>query len=247
MEIFDCFCGVGPWWTRDRILPYQPEEIIELMDHFAVSQALVHSNFTTNRGSAVRGNQLLLEACRNSDRLQPALTLPPFVYNGQPDISKWLDYMKQSESKAIWLVPNDGNLYPWLFEKLLPVCVQNKIPVFLHRDKGSADDINRLCQAYPGLRLILVGCGYGDDWWLYPLLEKHQSLHICLGHFYIPAYGPMRFLQHFPAERLLFGSGLPFFSPGGLISHVNYADIEESAKEKILSGNIKRLLSEVEI
>jgi predicted TIM-barrel fold metal-dependent hydrolase len=107
--------------------------------------------------------------------------------------------------------------------------------------------VERLCTDFPGLRLVLLGLSYREDPWLFPLLRRFETLYVCLGHFYIPAHGPMRFLEHFPADRLLFGSGLPFFSPGGLIAHVTYADIPDGDKEKILSGNITRLMSEVQL
>ena len=57
----------------------------------------------------------------------------------------------------------------------------------------------------------------------------------------------MRFLRHFDAERLLFGSGLPEFSPGGLITHVMFADVADADRRKILAGNLDRLISEVEL
>ena len=61
------------------------------------------------------------------------------------------------------------------------------------------------------------------------------------------AGGPARFARHLPVERLLFGSGLPFFSPGGMITHVTYSGLPESDQQKILAGNLERLISEVRL
>jgi predicted TIM-barrel fold metal-dependent hydrolase len=155
--------------------------------------------------------------------------------------------MRAAGSRSVWLAPGSQTLWPWLYEDILGTCAKRKIPTFLHRDLVTPDHIVKVCEAHPRLRLVLVGVGYGDDWWLYPLMRHFPNVAVCLGHFYIPSYGPMRFLEHFPADRLLFGSGLPGFSPGGLIAHVMYADIGDRAREKIMSRNLLRLIEEADV
>jgi predicted TIM-barrel fold metal-dependent hydrolase len=46
----------------------------------------------------------------------------------------------------------------------------------------------------------------------------------------------------FGPERLLFGTNIPTFSPGGAIAAVTYADISDDAKSLIAGGNLRRLL-----
>ena len=245
MEIIDSFCGIGPWQRRDRLLPYRAGEILGLMDHFGIGAALVHSNFSAGGGSPQRGNLMLREACAKHPRLIPAFTLLPYPYPEAPTLEDEGAAMREAGSKAVWLCPGSATAYPWAYAEILRMCVARRLPVFLHRDAEGLDRVNALCSEFPDLRLILAGVGYIEDWALYPLLRRHPNLHVCLGHYYIPSWGPMRFLQQFPADRLLFGSGLPHFSPGGLVAHVMYADIPEEAREKILSGNLQRLLGEV--
>lgn len=248
MEIIDAFCGIGTWMHRDRLLPYSPEDIIALMDHFGVRRALVHSNFTVDGGYAVRGNDYVAEAAAKcGERFLPALTMRPGAHNDEATVDDYLQAMRTAGSRAVWLVPGSQCFWPWVYNDILSACAERRIPAFLHRDLGTPDQFFRVCESFPKLRLVLVGVGYGDDWWLYPLLRRFPELSVCLGHFYIPSYGPMRFLEHFPVERLLFGSGLPFFSPGGLIAHVMYADIPDASKAKILSGNLERLLGEARL
>ena len=47
-----------------------------------------------------------------------------------------------------------------------------------------------------------------------------------------------------PTEEV-FGSGLPHFSPGGLTTHLTYSTIAREDRDKIVRGNLERLLSEV--
>lgn len=247
MEIIDCFCGVGPWKTRDEILPHRPEEILDLMDHFGISKALIHSNFSENDGPTPHGNRQLEDICATQDRFMPAFAIVPQPYDDIPGVRDAFESMRKAESKALWFTPCNGIPQPWLYEDILGECADKKILTFINRDGLAPEDIRHICEAFPGLRVVLLGAGYGDDYWLYPLLRKYEDLHVCLGHFYIPSYGPMQFLKHFSSDRLLFGSGLPHFSPGGLITHVTYADASDDDKEKIFAGNLKRLLGEVQL
>jgi predicted TIM-barrel fold metal-dependent hydrolase len=131
-----------------------------------------------------------------------------------------------------------------MYGELLETCVARRLPVLLNRDTTTPADVATFLRDWPGLRLVLAGCSYMEDQWLYPLLKRHGELRLCVGQYYIPADSPHRFLREFPAERLVFGSGLPFFSPGGLLANLFYADISDAEREAILGGNIRTLLEE---
>jgi len=250
VEVVDCFCGIGPWARRDPLLPYRPEQILELMDYFGICRALVYANSATEWGRAAEANAMVAEAATKSDRFLPAFVLAAHPHEGSPTLSDYLDRMRECGARAVWLWPQSGHvgaLWTWLVGQRLSLCSELRIPAFLHVEGVSPDEIHRLCAEFADLRLVLAGVPYGADVWLYPLLRSHPNVHVCLGHFYIPSGGPERFLKHFPAERLLFGSGLPKFSPGGLIGHVMYAGVDDEARRKILGGNLMRLLSEARL
>ena len=248
MELFDCYCGIGPWHTRDRLLPYEPAEILRLMDHFGVRRALVHSNFTAGNGAPNRGNQLLREACAGEPRFVPAFSFPVFPYEDSPTVEATLAEMRAGGGRAVWHVGRAGiGFERWLWGDMLDACMAHRLPLLVHRDHVAPDSLARLLADFPALTVVLMGASYAEDWWLYPLMRRSPSLHLALGHFYIIAGGPARFARHLPVERLLFGSGLPFFSPGGMITHVTYSGLPESDQQKILAGNLERLISEVRL
>ncbi|MFP4026287.1 MAG: amidohydrolase family protein [Candidatus Brocadiia bacterium] len=251
MEIFDAFCGVGPWAERDPLLPYRPKEILELMDYFGIDRALVRANIAAGRGRASECNRIVAEVCKAEERFVPAFTLAIHPYDEDPNPTGYARMMAKVGARAAWLtfrtIDQSSHFSSWLLEDLLEMCAGKKIPVFLHADTIGPDALHELCAEFPSLRVVLVGSGYGSDTWLFKLLEAHPNLHVCLGHYYIPSEGPMRFLKHFSCDRLLFGSGLPAFSPGGLIAHVMYADITPTEQEKIFSKNLQRILSEVDL
>lgn len=253
MEIVDCFCGVGPWATKDPILPSRADEILELMDHTGVAKALVYHNLPKFHGCAPDVNRQIAGICSKEPRFIPAFILGMATYHESPAPADDVQEMKTSGAKAVWLkLPFTPyrlvrSYQDWLIGDWMRICSGKRIPVFFHAEDESPDLINALCTDYPELRLVLTGVMYNADAYLYPLLRRHRHLRVCTGHVYIPSGNPGRFLQHFPAERLLFGSGLPEFSPGGMIAHVQYADIPEEDKARILGGNILELMAEVRL
>jgi predicted TIM-barrel fold metal-dependent hydrolase len=248
MDIFDCFCGIGPWQTRDRLLPYRPTEILALLDHFGIGTALVHSNFAADGGSPLRGNLIVREACSAQARFIPAFNYPPYPYDDSPGVEGTLAAMRAAGAKVLWHEPRKGvGIERWLWGAMLEACSERGVPLFVHREGIAPDAIHALLTDFPALNVVLVAVGYGDDWWLYPLLKKFARLRVSLGHYYIPADNPARFVRHFSADRLLFGSGLPHFSPGGLIAHVMYADLRDAERASIFGGNLRRLLGEARL
>ncbi len=247
MEILDAYCGIGPWLKRDRLLPWQPEETLRLMDHFGISRALAHSNFTAGGGSVWHGNGLLEEAAKAHPRFTPAFTVTPYPHADSPRLADYLSAMRRAGARAVWFMPTPRQPLREMMGDLLDACVAHRLPVLWHRDATTPEDVADLLRNWPEIRLILVGCGYLEDTWLFPLLKRYAELRVCVGHYYIPADAPHRFLREFPADRLVFGSGLPFFSPGGLIAHLAYAQITEAERAAILGGTLNRLLEEVRL
>ena len=249
MKILDAYCGVGPWSTRDKLLPYRPEEILALMDHFGIEKALIYSNSAVSWGQPPGVNDFVIEAARVSDRFIPALALAPNVHMGYPTPDDYLATMRSIDARAAWLFVQGivRGLWRWHVGELLDMLVEHHVPLFLLADQCPPDALDTLLHEAPELKVVLCGVGYMGDSWLYPLLQRHPGLFVCLGNFYVPPGDPERLVSRFGAGRLIFGSGLPHFSPGGLIGHVTYAGISDEDKASILGGNLQWLLEEVQL
>jgi len=177
MEIVDAYCGVGPWRDRDPILPYEPGDILQLLDHFGISQALVYANIAM-RGWYEEVNGVLLELIRNEPRFSPAFVLAPDAQ--QPErIDRQFELMKRVGAKAVWLRPESSGqghgVWPWLVGDILRRCAACRLPVLLNTEQATPDDIHRLCEAFPDLRLVLCGVSYHSNVWLFPLADRHPT------------------------------------------------------------------------
>lgn len=249
MRIIDAYCGVGPWAGRDKILPYTPAAILKILDACGIGQALVFSNLAHSPAAAVDVNRATARLCADEPRFTPAFLLAPHPYEDSPQPDDYAAAMRAAGARAAWLRPNSQQhgAAPWQIGELLGMCSRKRLPLFFPADTVTPEQIDTLAGEFPRLRLILANLGYRVDNWLYPLLRRHRQLRACLGPTYIPPLGVERFVRHFGPDRLIFGSGLPHFAPGGLIAHVMYADVTDAAKQAILAGNIEELMQEVRL
>ena len=82
---------------------------------------------------------------------------------------------------------------------------------------------------------------------IYPLLQRHPNLMICLSYTYSVHQGVEDLCRTFGHERWVFGMGYPTAETGASLTGLTYAAIPDEAKEAIAHGNIERLLAEVRV
>ena len=114
------------------------------------------------------------------------------------------------------LYPRSQNfsLEPWCSGRLLAALERHRLPLSIDLAETDWEALHRLCAAYPALPVLVTRVNYRHERYLYPLLRQHPRLYVELslfqGHRAIEEV-----VQRFGPRRLLFGTGLPHFAPGG--------------------------------
>ncbi len=128
-----------------------------------------------------------------------------------------------------------------------------RVPIFQHTwikttgnypGESTPMDLAVLARRYPEVPLI---CGHtGGNWELaIPAIRDHPNVSIGLGGF-DPTAGVTEFAARaLGADRILWGSDAPGRSFASQLSKVVGADVPETDKEKILGGNLKKLLTPI--
>ena len=136
------------------------------------------------------------------------------------------------------------SLSGWSCGELFEALEAHKVPLLIDKDLIEWDQIVNICNTYKSLPLIVCEIWYKDNRYVYPLLEK-------LPNFYL---GMCRFIGHqcledicrkYGASHLVFGSKMPVFTAGPVISMITYAEITETQKEEMAGNNLRKLLREV--
>jgi predicted TIM-barrel fold metal-dependent hydrolase len=230
------------------------ENVLEMMDRYRITEALVHQHHARLIYPREKSNRLLLEEIGDIPRLHPQWVLEPARRRGRETARAVVEEMLEAGVRSARLPMKVAPPLPWLWDDLCSALEEHRVPCFL--DFGGAiprggledSDVNgvrEIALAHPELPLVLscVMGGLGIHYAVLPLIR--QTKNVC-----IDIAGLLRYWRDTARdagpERVLFGTGAPFTEPGILISNVQYAlDLDEKAKKLICGGNLRGLLENV--
>jgi hypothetical protein len=244
MDFFDCNCMVGRFGVPQPKQFHAADDLDRELKRCGITRALVYHAYAKELDPAT-GNAALADEIAGHAALEPCWVVMPHHTGEIPPPDELCDRITASGVKAARMFPQMHN-YPlaeWCVGALLAALDARGIPLFVDYDQTNWEVVNAVCAAHPGLRLVVVRPDYRVHRRMYPLLECHQNLHIEIG-WLMAHQGIEDCVQRFGAERLLFGSCLPHYTPGGPIAMVAYAQIPEADKALIAGGNLRRLLGE---
>ncbi len=240
------FSGVPEYLTTRNIL--------SIMDHYKIHEALVHDHHARITYPREHGNDRLLKSIRKMPRLHPVWVLEPPKRIGAKAAQEVVNRMLDHNVKAARLRMKVAPPLLWLWSDLLNALDEHRIPCFLdfgqtttcgNLSENEVNGVREIALAYPRLPLILshVLGGLGINYAIVPLIKRIPNLRIDIA-------GILEFWREVALdvgpERVLFASAMPFVDPGILISNVQYArGLNEGAKRMICGDNLRKLLGGV--
>jgi predicted TIM-barrel fold metal-dependent hydrolase len=232
-DLFDANVRLGPSGAHGD-LTLETAGLLAEMDRFGIKQALV-SHFAAEEYDAEEGNRALANTLH--PRLIPAWAALPergFIeklWSIQP-VALRLSFgaKKHNFSPAAWC---SGELYDSLQER--------SILTVIAREDIEWDSLASLLQDFPRLRVLLLETGYRAERYLFPLLDRHSNLYFDAST-YVAHRQLESFVERFGAGHLVFGSRLPFYTPGAALAVLATARIPEEAKRAIAGGTLRQLL-----
>jgi len=227
------------WLTIDRLS-------VE-MDRFNIKKALVYHSYSRDY-DAHFGNIHLIEEIAECSDIYPSWVLLPLDIFPLNNPEKLIEGFKKNNIRAIRLFPEFHNflLEEEIIGDLLAPLEEIGIPVIVSPNKVGWKDIFNTLKNHPQLKLILVDLTYRNSSYVFPLLKRYKDVYIELSG-YIPFLGIEGIYRRFGAEQMVFGSNLPYKSPGATLFYIENADIPEEAKDLIAYKNARRLIQEVKI
>jgi hypothetical protein len=213
------------------------------MERLGIERALV-SHTLARTYDPVLGNRLLMDEIAGHERLVPCWALLPPACGEMGSVDALMGELARSGVPAVRLYPGEHSysLAGWQCGELLAALNERRSVVLLDRAEGSWGDVERICRSYPRLALIVTKVGYRELRPLFALLGRCSNLYCDLSN--LSTYlGVEEVLERFGSERLIFGTGLPTWDPGGPIARLTYTDAPPAALDAIAHGNLERLLA----
>lgn len=222
--------------------------LLEEMDFCGVDEAFVyHQGMIENDPSY--GNDLIMqEVEKNPQRLHATWTILPPITEREYLPENLLPAMKKHNVKALRAYPEKNRFFldRVTMGGLLDVLVEKHIPIYLSPQDGWRGIFDVL-KEFPDLTVILTNYGlWGSDRFIFPLIEAYKNVYIDTSDYQV-INGINEFYNRYGDERLLFGSNFPMDYFGGPITALMASDLPVSSLEKIASGNITRIMSEVKL
>lgn len=197
----------------------------------------------------ITGNLLVAEETAGHDLLLPCPMVTPDGEEPDFKIGATIDRLIGTGARSCWIDPDleTFSLQPWCAGALYDVLSQRRMPLLLNYRPERMDDLDAVLGAYPELMLILLEAPrLGRNRMIYPLLERHANLVLCLSHSYSVVDGIEDLCRTFGHERWVFGTGYPDAESGAAVAGLAYAEVSDEARSAIGSGNLERLLARVQ-
>ena len=131
------------------------------------------------------------------------------------------------------------------FSEAMLLAAQLNMVVHIHND--DIEDMDRLCRQFPDTTFVLAHLGDEPE-----QVTRRIELGARFANLYLDICGNgferMGVLEQavrvVGAERILFGSDFTINDPSGVIARIQHADFDEHTRQKILGGNLIRILAE---
>lgn len=242
MEFIDCNTRVGRLAAPlSPLVEPTAEALLARMDACAVSSALCRHEAGC-AVSAAEGNRRIAAVCAEHERLLPVFTLLPPVTGELEEQETLLETARRAGVQAFRIFPKIMlfSIAPYAMGELCEIAAALGKPVMMDIGEAAPDEIQRLASAFPKVDFLLTAVYYRNLRYLYPILQTCPNVYLETG--FLKTFGSLEDIcARFGAQRLVFGSGAPYYDMGGAAAHLLAADLREEDKALIASGNLERL------
>ncbi|MBQ9967499.1 MAG: amidohydrolase family protein [Oscillospiraceae bacterium] len=248
MRFIDARCQLGRRCVIRENEPVTKAEILELMDRCRIERAVAY-HAIAKEGDVKAGNMELLKDTEGDSRFLRQWVALPHTFGEFMSVEELLKGMKENSVSSIRMFPKTHgySLKPYALGKFMDAMAEHKIPVFMtYNELASEDALYAMLTDYPKVNFIISDVSYREERKLFPILEHCPNFHIGTGN-YVVHGGVKTMCEYFGAERMIFDTGLPTGSAAAAVSLICFAEISEEEKTLIASGNLERMLSEVEL
>jgi uncharacterized protein len=248
LELFDANAFLGQRARGGYEQAVTAADMLRVMDSYGIGRAVVW-HIAQLEHSPSDGNPMLADLVHGQDRLTGCWTVLPPQTRELPPPEELFAAMSLAGVRALRLFPDQHRYMPdrVTLGPLLDPVAERRIPVLvsLTHPGMSWAGVYRLLADFPELTCVLCDTGvWGQDRYFRPLMERYPQVYVetsllSLGDGVVEAL-----VRDYGSSRLVFGSGFPDREPEAAILQLLHAEILESDRAAIASGNLTRLFRE---
>jgi predicted TIM-barrel fold metal-dependent hydrolase len=249
MSYFDINCMLGPTNTNREPGFRTPEALIAEMDRVGIAEALVYAS-QARMAHPADGNVRIVEITRHNPRLHACWVVLPPGMGEQPEPEELVKQMRAHDVRAVRMFPEEHNfpLVERSLRRLLTALARERIPLLIDVGRTSWSQIRldwrevfTIAGAYPELPFVLLREGGTTARVLFGVWDELPNIYLEAS--YIQESRIVEeIVKRFGHGRLLFGTGMPAYDPGGPLALLRGARITEEQRADIAGNTLRRLL-----
>ena len=249
MSFFDINCMLGPTNTNREPSFRTPEDLLTEMDRVGIAEAVVYAS-QARMSHPSDGNGRVLEMIRGNPRLHASWVLLPPGTGEQPDPTDLVTQMRANDVRVARIFPDEHRfvLLERTFRPLLEALAEARVPLLIDVGRAGWSGINldwreifTIAEAHPRLPLVLLREGGSTHRILSSVWDQFPNIHLETSYMQ-----ESRVIEEiagrFGPERLLFGTSMPVYDPGGPLSLLQGAQITPEQRADIAGNNLRRLV-----
>lgn len=243
MTFFDSNVFIGKHRNPYTASPFSAEDAVALLGARQNISGMLVFHSAAVMYDALQGNHQLVEETKERVGLHRVWVALPDVGGEEDGAARFVAQMHEHFIAAVKIFPRTHNftLTNHSLDPLLSLLNEKALPLFSDQEEISWEEIQYILKSFPGLPFVLTNVGYRLGRYIDPLMRKHRTFHLEIAR--LQAHRALEVLcGRFGSERLLYGSGLPIFSPEPAMMMVESARISSPDKQNIAETNLRRIL-----
>lgn len=221
------------------------EELLAIMDRLKINKAVLMPLEALFPFRGVQENERIISVSRKfHGRFIPVVTVNPWKNDAVDELRGLLS----KGAKALKLHPLVQGFTPIneIVYPILDLAEKSSIPVIFHTGTPIYSmplQVLEVALTYPELNIVMGHMGLGEYWWdAIRAAKRADNVYLdTAGVRYLPVLE--KAVKVIGAERILYGSDMPFLSPELELEKIRLLRISEHEKESILGLNAQKLFN----
>lgn len=220
------------------------EDMRSVLGENNIAAAAVY-NYTRNGATIMDVARDTLSRCEEHDGLTPVINLMPPVFKEESFTPEQLTKLINEHSPLFRIRPSIYAVSPskWMYGELLELLERSRSPLLVSVWElgGSFEALAAMKAEYPGLPLVLTNT---DQWYnrqIIAFCKAFPNTYMDTTNL-IEYEGVENYCELLGAEKIIFGSGMPYKEPYDKMFQLMFSEISEEEKQLIAYKNYDRLL-----
>lgn len=238
--------AIGDFYSIRMDYDGTPEKLLEVGDAAGVDRFLVHSVATAARQVRSINDFIIGQVAAHPDRFIGFATMHPDLEDVEAEFRRVMD----AGLRGVKLHP-DFQRFPIDDARMdrLYGLAEGVCPILFHTGDAryrfsNPDLVPRILKRHPRLQLICAHFGGYSEW--DKVRAAYDGYDVCVdtssSQFALPPEEVRSLIDFFGEDRVLFGSDYPMWNAADELRMLRALGLSPAAEEKILSGNLLRLL-----